>query len=33
MGKEVEGGSGWGTHVHPLWIQANVWQNKYNVVK
>ena len=27
------GGSGWGTHVHPWEIQANVWQNQYNVVK
>ena len=21
------------THVHPWWIQVNVWQNLYNVVK
>ena len=27
------GGSGWGTHVHPWWIQVNVWQNQYNIVK
>ena len=27
------GGSGWGTHVHSWWIQVNVWQNKYNIVK
>ena len=27
------GDSGWGTHVHPRWIQVNVWQNQYNVVK
>ena len=27
MGKEVEGGSGWGTHVHPWLIHVNVWQN------
>ena len=34
MGREVGGGvSGWGTHVHPLQIQVNVWQNQYNVVK
>ena len=28
-----KGGSGWGTHLHPWWIQVNVWQNQYNVVK
>ena len=28
-----EGGSGWGTHVHPWWIHVNVWQNQYNIVK
>ena len=34
MGREVGGGgSGWGTNVHPWQIQANVWQNQYNVVK
>ena len=27
MGREVEGGSGWGTHVHPCRIHVNVWQN------
>ena len=27
------GGSGWRPHVHPWWIQVNVWQNQYNVVK
>ena len=21
------------THAHPWWIQVNVWQNQYNVVK
>ena len=26
MGREVEGGSGCGTHVHPCRIQVNVWQ-------
>ena len=34
MGREVgKGGSGWGTHVHSWWIQVNVWQNQYNIVK
>ena len=33
MGREVEGGSGWGMHVHPWWIHVNVWQNQYNIVK
>ena len=32
-GREVGGGSGWGTHVHPWQIQVNVWQNQCNVVK
>ena len=27
MGREVGGGSGWGTHVHPCLIHVNVWQN------
>ena len=27
MGREVAGGSGWGTHVHLWQIQVNVWQN------
>ena len=26
MGKDVGGGSGWGTHVHPWLIHVNVWQ-------
>jgi len=26
MGREVGGGSGWGTHVHPWWSYVNVWQ-------
>ena len=26
MGREVGGGSGWGTHVHPWLIHVNVWQ-------
>ena len=25
MGREVGGGSGWGTHVHPWLIHVNVW--------
>ena len=33
MGREVGGGSGCGTHVHPWRIQVNVWQNQYNIVK
>ena len=27
-----EGGSGWGTRVHPWWIHVDVWQNQYNIV-
>ena len=27
VGKEVGGGSGWGTHVNPWLIHVNVWQN------
>ena len=27
-----EGGSGWGTRVHPRWIHVNEWQNQYNKV-
>ena len=26
MGREVGGGSGWGTHGHPWQIHVNVWQ-------
>ena len=33
MGREVEGVSGWGTHVHPWQIHVNVWKNQYNIVK
>ena len=33
MGREVGGGSGWGTCVHPWRIHVNVWQNQYNIVK
>ena len=28
-----EGGSGWGTRVHPWQIHVDVWQNQYNIVK
>ena len=28
-----DGGSGWGTRVHPWQVHANVWQNHYNIVK
>ena len=28
-----EGGSGWGTCVHPWQIHVDVWQNQYNIVK
>ena len=33
MGREWEGGSGFGTRVHPWWIHVDVWQNQYNNVK
>ena len=32
-GRRWEGGSEWGTHVHPWRIHAAVWQNQYNIVK
>jgi len=32
-GREVGGGSGWGTRVHPWRIHVDVWQNQYNIVK
>ena len=28
-----EGGSGWGTPVHPWWMHVDVWQIQYNIVK
>ena len=28
-----EGGSGWGTRVHPWRIHVDIWQNQYNIVK
>ena len=33
MGREVGGGSGLGTRVHPWWIHVDVWQNQYSIVK
>ena len=33
MGREVGGDSGLGTCVHLWWIQVDVWQNQYNIVK
>ena len=32
VGREVGGGSGWGTHVHPWLSHVNVRQN-HNIVK
>ena len=32
-GGRWEGGSGWGTCVHPWRIHVDVWQNQYNIVK
>ena len=32
-GGRGEGGSGWGTRVHPWRIHVDVWQNQYNIVK
>ena len=32
-GGRREGGSGWGTRVHPWQIHVDVWQNQYNTVK
>ena len=31
-GRRLEGGSGWGTHVHPWLIHVDVWQNHYNII-
>ena len=33
MGRELGGGSGLETHVHPWQIHVNVWQNQYNIIK
>ena len=32
-GGRWQGGSWWGTHVHPWLIHVNVWQNHYNIIK
>ena len=32
-GGRWEGGSGWGTHVHPWWIYVDAWQNQNKIVK
>ena len=33
MWREVGGGSGWGTRVHPWCIHVDVCQNQYNIIK
>ena len=33
MGREVGGGSGWGTHIHPWLIHVNVWQKPLQYCK
>ena len=33
QGGRWEGGSGWGSHVHPWRIHVDIWQNQYNIVK
>ena len=32
MGREIGGGLGWGTHVHPWLIHVNAWQKQYACV-
>ena len=32
-GRRREEGSGWGTHVCLWWINFDIWQNQYNIVK
>ena len=32
-GWDEEGGSGWGTHVHPWLIHVNTWQKPLAVVR
>ena len=32
-GGRQEGGSGWGTRVHPWQMHVDVWQNQYNIIK
>ena len=33
IGREVGGGSGWGTHVHPWLTHVNVWQKSLQYCK
>ena len=33
MGREREGGSGWGIRVYLWWTHVDIWQNQYNIVK
>ena len=33
MGRDVGGGSGWGTHVNPWLIPINVCKTHYNIAK
>ena len=33
MGREAEGGSGWGSHVNPWLIQVNLWQKPLQCYK
>ena len=33
MGREVGGGSGWGTHINPWLIHVNVWQKPLQYYK
>ena len=33
MGREVQRGSGWGTHIHPGLIHVNVWQKRLQYCK
>ena len=32
-GREVEGGSGWGTHIQPWLIHINIWQKPLQYCK
>ena len=32
-GGRWEGGSGWGTRVHPWRIHVDIWQNQYSIAK
>ena len=32
-GRRREECSGWGTHVYLWWIDFDIWQNQYNIVK